>query len=122
MKRPRKTPQSNAANTKRAQKAKEVQQALPPPPAAPPTAAAAAPVSVNKQLTAKKCKQSHVTSNNLFFFLQAPYPGYHSDEEDTAKPMTYDEKRKLSLDINKLPGDKIGKVKKFFFFFSISPK
>ena len=24
--------------------------------------------------------------------------------------MTYDEKRKLSLDINKLPGDKIGKV------------
>ena len=25
--------------------------------------------------------------------------------------MTYDEKRKLSLDINKLPGDKIGKVK-----------
>ena len=27
-----------------------------------------------------------------------------SDEEDTAKPMTYDEKRQLSLDINKLPG------------------
>ena len=53
VKRPRKTPQSNAANTKRAQKAKEVQQALPPPPAAPPTAAAAAPVSVNKQLTSK---------------------------------------------------------------------
>ena len=35
---------------------------------------------------------------------------YHSDEEDEAKPMTYDEKRKLSLDINKLPGDKIGRV------------
>ena len=31
-------------------------------------------------------------------------------EEDTAKLMTYDEKRKLSLDINKLPGDKLGKV------------
>ena len=31
-------------------------------------------------------------------------------EEDTAIPMTYDEKRKLSLDINKLPGDKLGKV------------
>ena len=26
------------------------------------------------------------------------------DEEDTARPMTYDEKRQLSLDINKLPG------------------
>ena len=31
-------------------------------------------------------------------------------EEDTAKLMTYDEKRKLSLDVNKLPGDKLGKV------------
>lgn len=38
-------------------------------------------------------------------------PDYHSDEEeDNARPMSYDEKRKLSLDINKLPGDKIGKV------------
>jgi len=25
-------------------------------------------------------------------------------------PMSYDEKRQLSLDINKLPGDKLGKV------------
>jgi len=25
-------------------------------------------------------------------------------EEDDAKPMSYDEKRQLSLDINKLPG------------------
>ena len=25
-------------------------------------------------------------------------------------PMSYDEKRQLSLDINKLPGDKIGRV------------
>lgn len=32
-----------------------------------------------------------------------------SDEEKTT-PMTYDEKRQLSLDINKLPGDKLGKV------------
>lgn len=32
--------------------------------------------------------------------------GYYfdSEEEDSAKPMTYDEKRQLSLDINKLPG------------------
>jgi len=34
------------------------------------------------------------------------------DSEDELKttPMTYDEKRQLSLDINKLPGDKLGKV------------
>jgi len=36
--------------------------------------------------------------------------GYQSDEDDTAEPMSYDEKRQLSLDINKLPGDKIGRV------------
>ncbi|XP_065313021.1 serine-rich adhesin for platelets-like isoform X3 [Gordionus sp. m RMFG-2023] len=35
---------------------------------------------------------------------------YDSDDEDNAKPMSYDEKRQLSLDINKLPGDKLGRV------------
>merc|ERR1719225_1672307 len=39
-----------------------------------------------------------------------PQTDYQSDEEDTAQPMSYDEKRQLSLDINKLPGDKIGRV------------
>jgi hypothetical protein len=34
-----------------------------------------------------------------------PAPNYDSEEEDTAKPMSYDEKRQLSLDINKLPGE-----------------
>nr|XP_019607902.1 PREDICTED: bromodomain testis-specific protein [Rhinolophus sinicus] len=33
-----------------------------------------------------------------------------SEDEDNVKPMNYDEKRQLSLDINKLPGDKLGKV------------
>lgn len=32
------------------------------------------------------------------------------EEEDNARPMSYDEKRQLSLDINKLPGDKLGRV------------
>ena len=32
-----------------------------------------------------------------------------SDEEDIA-PMTYDEKRELSLDINKLPGEKLSRI------------
>lgn len=35
---------------------------------------------------------------------------YKSEDEDSAKPMNYDEKRQLSLDINKLPGEKLGKV------------
>ncbi|XP_055522086.1 bromodomain-containing protein 2-like isoform X5 [Leucoraja erinacea] len=39
-----------------------------------------------------------------------PPPGYDSEEEDNCRPMTYDEKRQLSLDINKLPGDKLGRV------------
>ncbi|XP_034167267.2 bromodomain-containing protein 3a isoform X1 [Pangasianodon hypophthalmus] len=36
--------------------------------------------------------------------------GYESEDEDTALPMTYDEKRQLSLDINRLPGEKLGRV------------
>ncbi|XP_070531967.1 bromodomain-containing protein 2-like isoform X4 [Ptychodera flava] len=41
---------------------------------------------------------------------QPPPPVYESEDEDMAKPMSYDEKRQLSLDINKLPGDKLGRV------------
>ncbi|KAM6217097.1 LOW QUALITY PROTEIN: bromodomain testis-specific protein [Rhynchocyon petersi] len=33
-----------------------------------------------------------------------------SDDEDNANPMNYDEKRQLSLDINKLPGEKLGRI------------
>lgn len=38
---------------------------------------------------------------------------FDSEEEDTAKPMSYDEKRQLSLDINKLPGKLIIYIKIF---------
>ena len=31
-------------------------------------------------------------------------PAFDSEDEDNSKPMSYDEKRQLSLDINKLPG------------------
>lgn len=34
-------------------------------------------------------------------------PAFDSEDEDNAKPMSYDEKRQLSLDINKLPGNKL---------------
>lgn len=33
-----------------------------------------------------------------------------SEDDANAKPMNYDEKRQLSLDINKLPGDKLGRI------------
>lgn len=33
-----------------------------------------------------------------------PAAAFDSEDEDNAKPMSYDEKRQLSLDINKLPG------------------
>lgn len=33
-----------------------------------------------------------------------PTGAFDSEDEDNAKPMSYDEKRQLSLDINKLPG------------------
>ncbi|KAK0179895.1 hypothetical protein PV327_005605 [Microctonus hyperodae] len=41
---------------------------------------------------------------------QPPPIPFDSEDEDNAKPMSYDEKRQLSLDINKLPGDKLGRV------------
>ncbi|KAL8178330.1 UNVERIFIED_CONTAM: hypothetical protein K2H54_041847 [Gekko kuhli] len=41
---------------------------------------------------------------------QQDEPVYNSEDEDNAKPMNYDEKRQLSLDINKLPGEKLGRV------------
>ncbi|NXY64255.1 BRDT protein, partial [Callaeas wilsoni] len=42
--------------------------------------------------------------------MQQVLLAHKSEDEDGAKPMNYDEKRQLSLDINKLPGDKLGKV------------
>ncbi|XP_031641634.1 bromodomain testis-specific protein isoform X5 [Oncorhynchus kisutch] len=43
--------------------------------------------------------------------MALPMVPYKSDEEEVpALPMSYGEKRQLSLDINKLPGDKLGKV------------
>ncbi|GAU97486.1 hypothetical protein RvY_08770 [Ramazzottius varieornatus] len=42
--------------------------------------------------------------------VPAAAPVYDSDEEDNVRPMSYDETRRLSLDINRLPPDKLGKV------------
>ncbi len=35
---------------------------------------------------------------------------FPSSDEDDAEPMTYDEKRQLSLNINKLPAKRLGEV------------
>ena len=39
-----------------------------------------------------------------------PTPQQPELTEEECKPMSYDEKRQLSLDINQLPGDKLGRV------------
>nr|XP_010952751.2 bromodomain-containing protein 3 [Camelus bactrianus] len=51
------------------------------------------------------------------FCLRQPKKGgrqasasYDSEEEEEGLPMSYDEKRQLSLDINRLPGEKLGRV------------
>lgn len=50
-------------------------------------------------------------------------PAFDSEDEDSAKPMSYDEKRQLSLDINKLPGSDLNTMYQhipvfYCFFFS----
>ena len=39
-----------------------------------------------------------------------PLSSFPSSDEDDAEPMTYDEKRQLSLNINKLPAQRLGEV------------
>ncbi|XP_006001132.1 bromodomain-containing protein 3 isoform X1 [Latimeria chalumnae] len=58
----------------------------------------------------KKLKKTSSGSSQSKKIKQETPPECVSDEEINAKPMTYDEKRQLSLDINKLPGDKLGRV------------
>uniref|UniRef100_A0A8C8S4T7 Bromodomain testis-specific protein n=1 Tax=Pelusios castaneus TaxID=367368 RepID=A0A8C8S4T7_9SAUR len=64
----------------------------------------------------KKLKQKKKLKKKLSLNIQSKKIkqqdslAHKSEDEDNAKPMNYDEKRQLSLDINKLPGDKLGKV------------
>ncbi|CAM4604834.1 unnamed protein product [Caretta caretta] len=64
----------------------------------------------------KKLKQKKKLKKKLSLNIQSKKTkqqvslAHKSEDEDSAKPMNYDEKRQLSLDINKLPGDKLGKV------------
>lgn len=82
------------------------------PAAAPPLLTAAEntpkPPKTNKAPKAAKPKstQKRQRSNNKSAAkkLKVPVVPFDSDDEDNGKPMSYDEKRQLSLDINKLPG------------------
>lgn len=52
-------------------------------------------------------KSKATTKTNRKTTKTAPAPiavGLNSEDEEQAIPMSYDEKRQLSLDINKLPG------------------
>merc|ERR1712048_544166 len=60
-----------------------------------------------KQRGGKKTKSSNSSANAS---TASANPPMDTDDESKVPPMTYDEKRQLSLDINKLPGDKLGKV------------
>ncbi|NXR84438.1 BRDT protein, partial [Pycnonotus jocosus] len=58
----------------------------------------------------KKSKKKLSLNTQSKTTMQQDLLAHKSEDEDGAKPMNYDEKRQLSLDINKLPGDKLGKV------------
>lgn len=74
------------------------------------TGAAAAPGADDEVLAggakSDQWKRSHGKSSKKSKNL----PAFDSDDEDNIKPMSYDDKRQLSLDINKLPGDKLARV------------
>ncbi|KAM4717836.1 bromodomain-containing protein 4 isoform 2-T2 [Anableps anableps] len=75
-------------------------------------------INSNKEIvTKKKSSKKDVLKNNHPPSLQlVPTPEDDlgttgpSVPGEKCKPMTYEEKRQLSLDINKLPGDKLGRV------------
>jgi hypothetical protein len=50
--------------------------------------------------TPKKAATTPAASSSVFDF----------QSEENSKPMTYDEKRQLSVDINNLPSEKLGPV------------
>ncbi|XP_066065099.1 bromodomain-containing protein 2-like isoform X1 [Chamaea fasciata] len=68
-----------------------------------------------RQAQLRRARKTGAASKNSKKSSKAPLPGppsslLDSEEEEESKPMTYDEKRQLSLDINKLPGEKLGRV------------
>ncbi|XP_014637790.1 PREDICTED: bromodomain-containing protein 3 [Ceratotherium simum simum] len=73
--------------------------------AAPPTKQAAP-----KKAPAKKANSTTTASRQPKKGGKQASASYDSEEEEEGLPMSYDEKRQLSLDINRLPGEKLGRV------------
>ncbi|XP_015725901.1 bromodomain testis-specific protein isoform X2 [Coturnix japonica] len=67
-------------------------------------------IQKKKDLIHKKSKKKHSSNIQSKEAIQQILLAHKSEDDDGAKPMNYDEKRQLSLNINKLPGDKLGKV------------
>lgn len=72
--------------------------------------AAMATKTTNQKSSVSQPKRPRPSSNRPSKKTRIAAPLFDSEDEDNAKPMSYDEKRQLSLDINKLPGDKLGRV------------
>ncbi|XP_018422422.1 PREDICTED: bromodomain-containing protein 3 [Nanorana parkeri] len=71
----------------------------------------AKPLPPKKAPTKKANSTTTTTASTTKGGKQPPTANYDSDEEEEGGlPMTYDEKRQLSLDINRLPGEKLGRV------------
>ncbi|XP_040561233.2 bromodomain testis-specific protein-like isoform X1 [Gallus gallus] len=67
-------------------------------------------IQKKKDLKHKKSKKKQSSNIQSKKTIQQVLLAHKSEDDDGAKPMNYDEKRQLSLSINKLPGDKLGKV------------
>lgn len=72
----------------------------PPKPKAPPGSSAPKKPKTNAKAGPGRKKNSGLASTSAF----------DSEDEDNARPMSYDEKRQLSLDINKLPGEPVSSL------------
>ena len=66
------------------------------------------PKTKTQRKSLPKKTRTNGRSRNKSKTSSVSYP--ESEDEDFSRPMSYDEKRQLSLDINKLPGDKLGRV------------
>lgn len=63
-----------------------------------------------KKAPAKKANSTTAAGRQLKKGSKQASASYDSEEEEEGLPMSYDEKRQLSLDINRLPGEKLGRV------------
>ncbi|KAM4877311.1 bromodomain-containing protein 3 isoform 2-T2 [Thomomys bottae] len=63
-----------------------------------------------KKAPVKKANSTTTASRQLKKGSKQASASYDSEEEEEGLPMSYDEKRQLSLDINRLPGEKLGRV------------